>query len=161
MTVTVQKTDVAHDFDFFFHRWIVHSRRLTKRLQNSNEWEEFDSTLECVPVLGGLGNTDQLIAADGTPIGMSLRFFNRETQVWSIYWVSFKDGIMQPPVYGTFTNGTGIFEGDDMWEGTPIRVRFTWSGTNTDTLGWEQAFSTDNGKTWETNWISTYDRVDN
>lgn len=160
MTQTLPKTDVSHDFDFFFGRWHVHNHKLTKRLQNSSDWIDFDATQECLPALGGLGNTDQLIAQDGTPIGMSLRFFNRETQQWNIYWVSFSDGIMQPPVAGTFTNGVGIFEGQDVYAGTPITVRFVWSGTNTNTPKWEQYFSTDNGQTWEKNWIMTFTRIE-
>jgi hypothetical protein len=160
MTTVINKTDVSHDFDFFFHRWIVHNHKLTRRLQGSNEWIDFDATQRCVPALGGLGNTDQLIAEDGTPIGMSLRFFDREKQQWSIYWVSFSDGLMQPPVHGTFTNGVGIFEGDDVWEGTPVRVRFVWSDIHTPMPKWEQYFSPDNGKTWEKNWVMTFELLE-
>lgn len=153
-------TDISHDFDFYFHHWRVSNRRLKKRLQGSDDWEEFEATLRCRPALGGLGNTDELIAADGTPMGMTIRCFDREKQQWSIYWIAYRKGTMEPPVHGTFSDGTGIFEGDDVWEGTPIRVRFIWSETNTPTPRWEQAFSTDGGKTWEVNWISTYEKIE-
>jgi hypothetical protein len=40
-------------------------------------------------------------------------------------------------------------------------VRFSiWPVSSTEVRS-EQAFSADGGNTWETNWISTYTRVDN
>ena len=53
----------------------------------------------------------------------------------------------------------GVFEGDDIFEGRPIQVRFIWSGTRTRTPRWEQAFSADDGETWETNWIMDFTPV--
>jgi hypothetical protein len=91
---------------------------------------------------------------------MSLRFFDPKTRRWSIYWAdSRRSGLLDPPVIGGFEGGVGIFEGDDTFEGTPIRVRFTWSRTDTPSPRWEQAFSADGGKTWETNWIADFTRV--
>ena len=46
---------------------------------------------------------------------------------------------------GSFSGDVGIFEGDDTFDGTPIRVRFVWSGVTTPTPRWEQAFSDDGG----------------
>ena len=51
-----------------------------------------------------------------------------------------------------------ITKNDDIDAGKPIRVRFTWSNTNSATPRWEQAFSSDGGKTWETNWIMDFRR---
>ena len=45
------------------------------------------------------------------------------------------------------------------FDGRPIRVRFVWSGVATPTPRWEQAFSDDGGKTWETNWIMDFTRA--
>jgi hypothetical protein len=159
MTQTLPNTDVNHDFDFLLGRWHVHHHKLMTRLQNSNDWVDFEATMEFLPALGGLGNTDQMISMDGTPIGMSLRFFNRAKQEWNIYWVSYSYGTMESPVTGTFSDGLGIFEGDDVYAGMPIRVRFVWSETRTDTPKWEQYFSIDNGQTWEKNWVMTFIRM--
>ena len=88
---------------------------------------------------------------------MSLRFFDPATRRWSIYWAdSRRPGELDPPVFGTFSGDIGVFEGEDVFEGRPIRVRFTWSGTRTRTPRWEQAFSADDGETWETNWIMDF-----
>jgi hypothetical protein len=38
-------------------------------------------------------------------------------------------------------------------KGKPIRVRFLWRNVTPNSRQWEQAFSVDGGKTWETNWI--------
>jgi hypothetical protein len=62
------------------------------------------------------------------------------------------------PVVGRFEDGVGVFECDDTWEGTPIRVRYRWSDVDTEHPRWEQAFSTDGGETWEVNWVATFTR---
>ena len=48
---------------------------------------------------------------------------------------------------GSFSGDAGVFEGEDMFEGRPILVRFVWSGVTTPTPRWEQAFSDDGGRT--------------
>jgi len=160
MIQTHTKAELTHDFDFLMGDWRVHNRKLVKRFQGSDEWETFEATQTCLPALGGLGNTDQMIALDGTPIGMSLRFFKRETQQWYIYWVGYSDGVMQPPVVGTFADGVGTFEGEDVWDGKPIIVRFTWTRIHSDSPRWEQFFSPDDRETWEKNWEMNFTRLD-
>jgi hypothetical protein len=148
----------AHDFDFLMGRWRVHNRQLTARLAGSNEWVEFESTCVARPILGGLGNEDEFHADhDGGFIGMSFRFFDPVKRRWSIYWAdSRRSGELDPPVFGTFSSGIGVFEGRDTFEGRQIRVRFVWSGITTRTPRWEQAFSADDGETWETNWVMEF-----
>jgi hypothetical protein len=141
--------------------WTARNRRLRERLAGSDEWEEFDSTSRAWPILDGMGNEDDLHTDfQGGFVGMSLRFFDPETRLWSIYWAdSRRSGLLDPPVIGGFEDGVGVFEGDDTFEGRPIRVRFIWSRTDTSTPRWEQAFSEDGGDTWETNWIADFTRV--
>jgi hypothetical protein len=148
-----------HDFDFLHGHWHVHNRRLRERLRGSTDWESFNATQYCQPLLGGLGNTDELRHGAG-PVGMSLRFFDLQAKQWQIYWVDPRDGLLQPPVCGAFVDGTGVFEGVDTHQGQPVRVRFTWSGTQSGTPRWEQAFSADEGKSWETNWVMSFTRID-
>jgi hypothetical protein len=59
-------------------------------------------------------------------------------------------------VIGSFDGDVGVFEGEDTFDGRPILVRFIWSGVTTPTPRWEQAFSEDDGETWETNWIMDF-----
>jgi hypothetical protein len=91
---------------------------------------------------------------------MSLRLYNPRTRTWSIYWTSNRIDGLEPPVVGSFDDtGVGVFEGRQELDGRPILVRFTWSNITRDGARWEQAFSPDDGKTWETNWVMTMTRA--
>jgi hypothetical protein len=149
----------AHGFDFQTGRWKAHNRRLRARLRGSTEWDEFEATVVARPILGGQGNEDEYRTSyAGGFIGMTFRLFNPATRQWSIYWADSRRGVLDPPVIGSFTGDTGTFEGTDAFEGRPIRVRFIWSRVSTAAPRWEQAFSEDGGKTWETNWIMDFTR---
>ena len=147
-------TGDAHDFDFWMGAWKVRNRRLRERLKGSTAWDEFDATVVARPLLGGVGNED-VYRTDfaGGFTGMSFRFFDKETRRWSIYWADSRKGALEPPVVGGFSGDVGVFLGADTFEGRPICVRFTWSRVTTPAPRWEQAFSEDGGKTWETNWV--------
>jgi hypothetical protein len=154
-------TGTARDFDFWFGRWNVLNHCLCRRLAGSVEWEEFAAEVVARPLLDGLGNEDEFRTDhDGGMIGMSFRFFDPRTRLWSIYWADNRRcGLLDPPVIGSFADGLGLFEGHDSFEGRPIRVRFTWSQIDTPEPRWEQAFSADGGRTWETNWIMQFTRA--
>ena len=66
---------------------------------------------------------------------------------------------LDPPVKGRFVDGVGTFYADDTLEGKPIRVRYTWSHITQNTAEWDQAYSPDGGKTWETNWHMDFERA--
>lgn len=167
MYTDASKHNGIHDFDFLVGDWRVENRRLLKRLQDSNEWESFYATQKNCALPAGIGNYDDFIAEEWRPgfVGMSLRLFNPQTDLWSIYWLDNKtaglseSGVLLPPVVGRFENGIGVFECDDELDGLPIRVRYTWSDIKPDTARWEQAMSPDNGKTWEMNWRMLFERV--
>jgi hypothetical protein len=67
---------------------------------------------------------------------------------------------LDPPVKGRFQNGVGTLYADDTFKGKAIRVRFIWSHITPSSAHWEQAFSPDGGKTWETNWIIDFTRTE-
>jgi hypothetical protein len=152
----------ARDFDFWMGGWKVHNRYLRERLKGSTDWVEFESTVVARPLLDGFGNEDEFRTDyEGGFIGMSFRFFDPATGRWSIYWADTRrPGLLDPPVIGWFSGDVGIFEGADSLEGRPIRVRFTWSEVTTPTPRWEQAFSDDDGETWEVNWVMDFTRMD-
>lgn len=161
MSDTLQRESSATDFDFWIGSWDVRNRWLRRRLAGSEDWEEFDATVVARPLLDGLGNEDEFRTEhDGGFIGMSFRFFDPEARRWSIYWAdSRRPGELDAPVFGTFSGDVGVFEGEDVYKGRPILVRFTWSGVTTPTPRWEQAFSDDGGRTWETNWVMDFTRT--
>ena len=150
----------ARDFDFLIGEWSVHNKRLTERLRGSNSWEEFDATLGVRETLNGLGNVDQFKATlNGEYFeGMTVRLFDPTTELWSIYWADTRHPILQNPMVGAFKQGKGEFFAREQFEGQEITVRFIWSGISNDTARWEQAFSPDDGVTWETNWIMNFTR---
>lgn len=153
----------ATDFDFWIGRWNVRNERLKERLAGSTEWEEFAATCEAGFLPRGFGNIDQFVVVDGWRpgfIGMTVRLYDGANDRWNIYWADNVRNVFEPPVVGGFTDGVGIFEGDDQHEGTPVRVRFRWTHETPATARWEQAFSTDGGATWETNWIMNMTRAD-
>ena len=158
----MQAKSTAHDFDFLFGSWSVRNLRLRERLAGVDEWEEFTATSVARPLLDGLGNEDEFRTDhDGGMIGMSFRFFDASSDLWSIYWAdSRRCGLLDPPVIGSFAGGVGVFEGGDVFEGRPILVRFIWSNVLTSEPRWEQAFSADGGETWETNWVMELRRAE-
>ncbi len=160
MSRTAVAEGTARDFDFWTGRWQGRNRRLRERLADCDAWDEFDSKVIARSILGGMGNEDVFLTEHaGGFVGMSFRFFDPETKLWWIYWAdSRRSGELDPPVVGSFLGDTGVFEGDDMFAGKPIRVRFVWSAVTTPTPRWEQAFSDDGGETWETNWVMVFRR---
>ncbi|WP_395683627.1 hypothetical protein [Dokdonella sp.] len=145
-----------HDFDFLVGEWRVHSRRLKEALADSHEWYEFDGTIRSQPLMDGRANVDDTVFNLPTGIyrGVAPRAYDPQTGQWAIWWIDGRNpfGNLDPPVKGRFVGGVGTFYANDTLRGKPIRVRFTWSRITKTTAEWEQAFSPDDGKTWETNW---------
>ena len=152
-----------HDFDFLVGHWRVHHRKLKERLANNHEWIEFDGTLSSQPLMGGYANVDDDVfeVPGGTYRGVAPRSFDAKTGKWSIWWLDSRTPTapLDPPVRGSFHNGVGTFYADDTFNGKPIRIRFIWSEITSTSCHWEQAFSPDGGKTWETNWIQDLKRA--
>jgi hypothetical protein len=148
-----------HDFDFLLGSWKVHNRYLKGRMRQSTEWIEFEAQSDVQPLLNGLGDLDRYRAVrDGESIeGVTLRLFNPATGEWSIHWAdTVRAGVLLPPMVGRFVGDVGQFFGDEMVDGKKVLCRFLWTRTKTSSPHWEQAFSDDGGKTWETNWIMTF-----
>ena len=154
-------TGDVHDFDFLVGRWTARNRYLKKRLAGSNDWIEFDGTLELWPILGGYGNVDDNVLKfpKRDVRAISLRTFNAETRLWSIWWIQASDATIDSPMHGGFRHGTGIFYGDNEIDGKPIKARFTWTPMTVNSARWVQAMSDDGGATWEDNWFMDFTRV--
>ena len=114
-------------------------------------------------ILGGFGNVEDnlLCFPDGQFRAVALRSYDPVKEQWSIWWLDGRfPGRLDVPVVGRFEDGVGTFFARDTFEGAPIVVRFLWSRINSDELRWEQAFSPDDGSTWETNWTMNFFRQD-
>ena len=136
----------------------MHNRRLLARLAGSDEWEDFETTVESMPLLNGRGNLDTYAGIDITMTAIALRLLDPATEQWWIYWSNGTSGEFDSPVRGRFDGDVGEFYGDDHHNGTPVRVRFLWQRISGERAEWEQAFSDDGGETWETNWTMSFVR---
>ena len=158
--------DGSHDFDFIYGKWRMPNRRLVKRLAGSHEWTDFISCTEGSPLAGGIGDMDILRTSYWKDfVGITIRTYDPETGLWRLYWFDnrFSHGVIDPPVVGKFNGKVGVFEGKSTFNGKPILVRFTWTINPVGSKAvakWEQAFSPDDGKTWEINWQNELIRDD-
>ncbi len=151
------------DFDFIIGDWQVFHRRLNARLTGCTEWTEFQGTSSTRKILGGFGNVEDnlLCFPEENVRAAAFRSFDATSRTWSIWWL---DGRaphnLDVPVTGAFSGTVGIFHANDVLDGRPIRVRFTWRQNPGGNPQWEQAFSADDGSTWETNWTMEFTRVE-
>ena len=161
LKITASTSSSQNDFDFLVGKWKMHHRKLNRRLENCTAWTEFESTDENHKILNGIGDVDILSATfDGKPFeGFTLRLFNPKTRLWSLYWVASDVGVLDPPVVGSFENNVGHFFTKDVFNGKKIIMVFRWDVRDKDHPVWSQAFSPDNGKTWEWNWFNVSERI--
>jgi hypothetical protein len=154
-------TSSVNDFDYLVGKWKLSDRKLKSRLTKSTEWISFESTVEMKKLLNGIGNMDiYRTIVDGKPFeGVALRLFNPKTRLWSIYWADSNVGVLDPPVVGSFDGNIGKFYCKDKYNGINVIVLFLWDKTDTENPVWSQAFSPDNGVTWEWNATNTSHRV--
>ncbi|WP_279582071.1 hypothetical protein [Fodinicola feengrottensis] len=68
-------------------------------------------------VLGGIVNVDEMDCSARGFAGLTFRVFDLATSQWSIYWVNNHRGQLEPPVVGGFSDGVGLFHGDDTLPG--------------------------------------------
>jgi hypothetical protein len=150
----------VHDFDFQAGDWRVHHR--VKRPADS-QWEEFDGTSSNRSLMDGAANVEDntFYRPSGVTRGVALRAYDPKTGEWAIWWIDGRNplGALDPPVKGRFIDGVGTFYSDGILNGKPTRTRFIWSHITATSARWEQAYSSDSGKTWETNWIMEFQRV--
>ena len=157
----MQQNDGRNDFDFLIGTWKVHHFRLKERLKGCTEWEEFEGKSTDRKILNGLGNMDENILhrASGDVHAITVRLFNPRSKEWSLCWSAEGAGTFEVPMIGGFQNGRGEFYSQEVFEGRHIFSRFIWSEIEANACKWEQAFSNDGGKTWETNWVMTFERI--
>ena len=159
----VIQRDGRHDFDFFLGRWQVHNRRLLHPLMGSKEWVEFDGVSVAHRMWDGRANMEEYEgdSPTGRIDGLTVRTYNEGTHEWSEYWANSRNGAFSlPAAVGHFANGRGEFFEHEPIDGRPVLVRYVWLNQSAKQCRWEQAFSTDEGKTWETNWTMDFTRVE-
>jgi hypothetical protein len=140
--------------------WKTHIHRLQKPLTGSRTWTDYDGTSVVSKVWGGRASILEL-EADGPAghiEGVGLRLFNPRSHQWSLNWANGSDAVMTTPMVGKFAHGQVSFTTRKNSRGRIIMSRNGFSDITPNSSHFEQAFSDDAGKTWETNWIMTFNR---
>lgn len=161
MTEPVETRDGVRDFDFLFGNWRVRNRRLERPLSGSLASYEFDATCTARPLWGGKANIDEFAfdSPKGAFEGGTLRIYDRESGLWSLYWATPERGLITIPNVGKFNGrGAGEFFSEEIYEGREIVSRYIWTRKGQDQCSWEQAFSVDGRATWEVNWTMEFTR---
>jgi len=153
------------DFDFLLGSWTIRNRRRTNPFAPSQDgvWEEFLAVSTSAKQLDGRARVEQYEAtfSNGQQVlGLTIRAFDQATQQWSIVWLDNRNPPGFRPLVGHFEHGMGLFSQviESPVDGKPVHVRFTWDQVTSESARWQQAFSFDGGKTWETNWIMEHQR---
>jgi hypothetical protein len=151
-----KEADGQHDFDWDIGTWKTHQKRLLHPLTGSTTWVEYHGT-DVVRKIWDGANVGE-IRADG-PAGhlelFTLRLYNPETHEWSVYFTNSTSGALSAPAVGAFKNGRGEFYDQETYNGRTILLRFSVADITANSCRFEQAFSPDGGRTWETNFIVT------
>lgn len=72
-----------------------------------------------------------------------------------------KTGVVSmPPTTGEFKNGRGEILDRETFSGRATLVRIVWSEITHNSHKFEQAFSDDGGRTWETNMVADLTRAE-
>ena len=155
---TASEENRQHDFDFNFGSWKTHVSRLKNPLTGSTNWVEYEGTSLVRRVWNGRASLFEL-EVDGPAghiEGVGLRLYNPQSHQWSLNWANSLDGLMTTPMIGEFKSGQGVFIDREEFNGRTIFVRNGFTGITSNSSRFEQSFSDDGGKTWETNWIMTF-----
>lgn len=155
--------DGQRDFDFEFGTWNTHVSMLAHPLTGSKEWREYNGVSVVHKVWNGAANVvdlDMKNVSSHLQLA-SFRLYNPSTHQWALYTTSSRSGTLGVPAIGGFADGRGVFFDKETLDGKPILVRFVVAPRSADAIHFEQAFSADDGKTWETNWIADDTRINN
>jgi hypothetical protein len=157
---SLARTGGKGDFDFLAGTWATVQRRLAARGVGSTEWKESPPNVHCATrYMEGAVTVEESFSPTKSPTGLFVYTFDAEKQQWSLYWIDPKAAKLDTPLLGGFDGSQGQFYGEDVENGRPIKVRYSWVIQDRNHARWEQAFSFDS-RTWETNWTSEFTRTE-
>ena len=145
---------MSNDFDFLLGNWKVVNTRLKDWLCDSKIWIEFESEHTEKRLEDGNGNfAFHQYTRQGSIIERSvLRLYDEQSQYWKINRVDSWSDLLIPSLHGTFWQNKGSFLSKGIFHGIDVLVWVEWTKICKTYACWEQALSSDNGRTWETNW---------
>ena len=126
LVMTASATSSKSDFDYLVGKWNIRNRTLKEPLSGRDEWQEFDATQELRPILLGLGNVDVFQAElDAGPFeGFTLRLFDSDARLWTIYWADSTNPRRDDGKIGSFDGDQGNFFGHELVGGSCVSERY-------------------------------------
>jgi hypothetical protein len=152
----------ARQFDFWLGEWNVLNRN---RASDSASFADTGRATDLVhAVAGGCAIVEHWRgeAYGQFILGFSVRAWNARARQWDLVllWPASGDQSFAT-LHGDFRHGRGeFFGGRSTPAGDSIRTRFTFSDIRPDALRWQNASSTDGGRSWASNWIMEFTRRD-
>ena len=149
----------ARQFDFWIGEWDVNLR---VRGDDLSWADRHRATAHIYPILSGKAVLE-LWSEDRVPgiKGFSLRYFDTARGEW-VLWLNWPgaDRSGSTSLSGSFRHGRGEFFGTRTGQdGTETLSRYTFSDITDTSLRWDDAFSTDGGRTWTHGWIMEFSRT--
>jgi hypothetical protein len=141
--------DGQHDFDPLAGTWKAHTKYRAHPFAGSDTWIESDGS-EIFQKLwdGAMLELSEGPSANG-PVGLMLYTYNPQGHQWYVYFASSKDGKVGLPNVGEFRNGRGEFFVQDTLNGKSLLNRYVWSQITSSSPHFEESWSSDGGRTWE------------
>jgi hypothetical protein len=154
----VTARDGSHDFDFLIGDWKARLRQRVDPLTGSDKWTEYEGYSRTHKLLGTAANLEDFKVDDAKDglhkHAQTLRLYNPASHQWSLYLADMDKGTLGlPATVGGWVDGRIEAYDYEDWKGRWIFVRYVWTPGGPNHCHFEQAFSTDGGKTWEANWI--------
>jgi len=153
--------DGQHDFDFSAGKWKTHISQLIHPLSHSNDWIKLEGEVTTRSIGGGKGLLEEIevINPSGRFNGITLFLYNPKAGQWSQTFTNLSSGVPEIPKFGEFKDGVAELYSTQTFNGRAVLVRGKWSNITANTHTYEEAFSEDGGKTWETNFIANEERI--
>jgi hypothetical protein len=146
----------SRQFDFWLGEWDVNLRIRQEDLS----WQ--DAVQARAKIYSILGGKAVLELWDGGVIkGFSLRYVDPAMGKW-VLWLNWpgQNRAGSSSLEGSFRHGRGeFFATQTNADGTETLSRYTFSDVTPTSLRWDDAFSSDGGRTWTNRWIMEFTRT--
>lgn len=146
-------------FNFWLGEWDVN----LKVRQPDNLWKDQHQAIARIySLLGGQAILElwEEQGRDNGIIGYSIRYYDPSIDKW-VLWLNWpgQNRSATTSLAGVFRHGRGEFFGERQINDSTVMVsRYTFSDITKNSLRWDDAYSTDGGKTWSNNWIMEFSR---
>ncbi len=147
-------------FDFWIGEWDVLSRN---RPTDESRWYDTGmATARVYPVVAGCGMVEHWRghAFGNFLVGFSLRAFNPQSGQWNLalLWPNSGEPRFGEMAGGFRHNRGEFYSGGLSADGDTTLTRFSFSDVTPNSVRWQDGFSVDNGRSWNSGWIMEFTR---